>query len=95
MLAATAKSKRLLEATQLVLTTLSVCAVVEASRPERAADARPGYYAWVQLDAQRLQDRRIADLARSERKRRESEQIASRRGLALAESHRLESKPHG
>jgi hypothetical protein len=94
MLVATAKSKRLLEATQLVLTALSVCAVVEASRPERAADERPGYYASVPLAAQRSQDRRIADLARSERKRRESELFASRR-LGLAESHTVESKPYG
>jgi hypothetical protein len=92
MLASTVKNRRLLEATQFVLSFVSVCAVVEASQIETASPERPGYYATVPHEAERSADRRVADLGRSERKRRESEQLASRRGLELVQSQAMTSR---
>jgi hypothetical protein len=87
MLASTVKRRRLLEATQLVLSFVSLCAVVEASHIESASRERAGYYATAPHEAERHGDRRLADLGRSERKRRESELLASRRALELAQRH--------
>ena len=79
MLAATAKTKRVLEAIQLGLSFVSVCAVLEASALPSPVDARPGYYAGVPHPDRSFGDRRLRDLARTERKRREAEQQSSRR----------------
>jgi hypothetical protein len=92
MLASTVKRRRLLEATQFILSFVSVCAVVEASRFESTTEERAGYHATVSHEAERSADRRIGDLGRSERKRRESEQRASRRGLALAQSQAMANR---
>jgi hypothetical protein len=79
MLAATAKTKRFLEGIQFGLTFISVCAVLEASRIPSSADPRPAYYAGVPSPDRSFGDRRLCDLARTERKRREAEQQSSRR----------------
>jgi hypothetical protein len=84
MLAATAKSKHCLELIQLALSLASVCAVVEASGfiPHRAHAA--GYHSSVPAPRDTGADRRLGDLARTERQRREAEQHASRRaGVAV------------
>ena len=65
--------RRFLEAIQFVLTLASTCAVVETIRIHAPPDNRPGYYASVPLQGQARDDRRLGDLARAERKRRESE----------------------
>ena len=83
MLFAKPNTKRFLEATQLVLTFVSVCAVVDASRIYSPPDGRPGYYASIPRPHTTSNDRRLADLARVERKRREVEQHASRRRAEL------------
>lgn len=81
LLAPAAKTKRSIELVQLLLTFASFCTVVAASGLATAAPEHPGYHAApLQRDAER--DRRFSDLARFERKRRESEQQASRRSLA-------------
>jgi len=73
MLAAKPKTKRLLETLQFVLTFISACAVVETTRIDMHSHDRPGYAAGVPLHSQANRDRTLSDLARSERKRRESE----------------------
>ena len=83
MLFAKPKTKRFLEVTQVVLTFVSVCAVVDASRIHSPPDGRPGYYATIPHPRATSNDRRLADLARVERKRREAEQHASRRRAGL------------
>jgi hypothetical protein len=84
MLAATAKSKRYLDLIQLVLSFASVCAVVDASEFIPQRPSVPGYYRSVPAPRETNVDRRIADLARVERQRREAEQHASRRaGVAV------------
>jgi hypothetical protein len=83
MLFAKPNTKRFLEVTQLVLTFVSVCAVVDASRIHSPPDGRPGYYASIPRPHATSNDRRLADLARVERKRREAEQDASRRRAEL------------
>jgi hypothetical protein len=83
MVAPKLNNKRFLEAIQLVLTLLSVCAVVEASLAHSPHHDRPGYSAAVPQPREAARDRSLGDLARTERKRREAEQHASRRGLEL------------
>jgi hypothetical protein len=80
MLARIAKNRRFLEITQLVMTFASVCLVVDASRIHRP-DGTPGYQASIPWKREAAQDRRIGDLARVERKRREAAHDESRRGL--------------
>ena len=73
MLSPTAKTKRLLEMIQIGLTFASVCTVVDASlMPARAQDAA-GWYTASEHEAGARGDRLFRDLARTERKRRESE----------------------
>ena len=88
MLGATRNTKRFLELTQLVLAFVGTCTVVDAARIQAAPRDRPGYSAGVPLDSEPA-DRRASDLARADRKRREAEQLASRRAgkLALAAQH--------
>jgi hypothetical protein len=76
------KTKRLLETIQLVLTFASTCAVADTLRIELPPHDRPGYYAGTSPHSERGGDRRLADLARADRKRREAEQQSSRRGIA-------------
>jgi hypothetical protein len=90
MLAPTAKTKRILELIQLGLTFVSVCAVIDASRIHSPPDGRAGYSATVPGPRETSEDRRIGDLARVERTRREAEQRASRRGLGLG--HAIEKQ---
>ncbi|HUQ53037.1 MAG TPA: hypothetical protein VM692_12505 [Gammaproteobacteria bacterium] len=90
MLAPKPKARRFLEMTQFVLTLASACAVVDASRIQTAAPDRPGYHTSVPQPRQAARDRSLGDLARVERKRREAEQHASRRGLEL--DHALEQR---
>jgi hypothetical protein len=73
MLAANPKTKRLLETIQLVLTFVSVCAVLETTRIHSSPEDPPGYRTSVPQRSEGQGDRRLGDLARSERKRRESE----------------------
>ena len=82
MLAPTANSQRFLQLTQLLLTFVSVCAVVDSSRFDRSATDRPGYYSGAAGPRDATHDRRFGDLARTERKRREAEQLANRRRAA-------------
>jgi hypothetical protein len=86
MLAPTPKTRRFLELTQFVLTFASACAVVEASRIQAPLHDRPGYYASLPQQRETSRDRSIGDLARVERKRREAEQHASRRGSELGQA---------
>jgi hypothetical protein len=83
MLAAKPKTKRFLESIQLLLTFASVCAVVEATCSNAPLNPRAGYHASVPQPSGARGDRRLADLVRVERKRREAEQHASRRGAKL------------
>ena len=85
MLAPKPKTKRFLESIQLLLTFASTCAVVETTRISTPLHDVPGYYASVPQPLAR-DDRRLGDLARTDRKRREAEQHASRRGAALGEA---------
>ena len=73
MLAAKPKTKRLLETLQFVLTFVSACAVVETTRIHTQSHDGPGYATSVPRPSQVNRDRTLSDLARSERKRRESE----------------------
>jgi hypothetical protein len=75
------KTKRLLETIQLVLTFASTCAVADTLRIELPHHARPGYYAGTSPESEHGGDRRLADLARADRKRREAEQQSSRGGI--------------
>jgi hypothetical protein len=64
-------TKRRLEAIQLALTFVSVCAVLDASRIHAGPAEPAGYYAGGSQHS--VQSHRLAkDLARSERKRREA-----------------------
>ena len=92
MLSRIAKNRRLLEITQLVLTFVSVCVVVDTSRIHRFDNA-PGYHASIPRDREAARDSRIGDLARLERKRREAEQDATRRGLTAGQF--LEQREQG
>jgi hypothetical protein len=85
MLAAKPKTQRALESIQLLLTFASVCAVVETTRLHAPPHDRPGYSASVPQPLDARGDRRFGDLARVDRKRREAQQHASRRGAALGE----------
>ena len=78
MLAPSPKSQRFLETVQLVLTFVGVCGVVDASLVPSPSHDRAGYYASAPEGPRAADDRRIADLARTERKRREAEQQAQR-----------------
>jgi len=93
MLAPTAKNKRILELIQLGLTFVSVCAVLDASRIHSPPDGRPGYSAAIPRPRETSEDRRVGDLARVERKRREAEQQASRRGLELGHAIERQQLP--
>ena len=73
MLTAKPKTRRFLETIQFVLTLASTCAVVETIRPDSRPEDRPGYYAGAPLQDSARDDRRLGDLARSERKRREAD----------------------
>ncbi len=86
MLAPTAKTKRFLETIQVVLTFAGVCAVVDASRLDAPRDARAGYHASVPQERDESSSRRIGDLARVDRKRREAEQLSNCRALELAQA---------
>ena len=72
MLAAKPKSKRLLEAIQFVLTFVSTCAVLDTARIHAAPLEPQGFYAGVPRGGEAERDRTLGDLARSERRRRES-----------------------
>jgi hypothetical protein len=85
MLLAKLSTKRLLETIQFVLTFASACAVVETTRIEAPLHDRPGYFATVPQPRE-AGDRRLNDLARADRKRREADQHASRREAARAEA---------
>ena len=81
MLAPRPKSQRFLETIQIVLTFVSVCAVVEATRDLSPPTRPAGYDSSTPIENERSMDRRLGDLARVERKRREAEQHANRRNL--------------
>ena len=81
MLAPRPKSQRLLETIQIVLTFVSVCAVVDATRSLSPPTRPAGYYSALPQQSEHSVDRRLGDLARVERKRREAEQQANRRNL--------------
>jgi hypothetical protein len=85
MRSAKPKTKRFLETIQFVLTFASACAVVETTRVQAPLHERPGYFATVPQPGQ-ARDRRISDLARADRKRREADQHASRREAAHEEA---------
>jgi hypothetical protein len=68
--------------TQIVLGFVSTCAVVDASRIHAPPSHRPGYSAALPLESD-SSDRRLSDLARADRKRREAAQLASRRAGEL------------
>jgi hypothetical protein len=72
MLAAKPKTRRFLETIQLVVTLVSTCAVLDTTRIQVSPHAPPGYYAGIPQRSSAGSDRRLGDLARSERKRRES-----------------------
>jgi hypothetical protein len=79
MLTGTAKSRRFLDLTQLVLSFASVCAVIDASGVmPQAHSTADGYRTTVPSPRETDVDRRFNDLARTERQRREAEQLASR-----------------
>ncbi len=84
MLAPPAKRKRSFELIQVILTFISVCALAEASAVGNAPPDGPGFHAPTGEQDGATRDRRFADLARVERKRREAEQRAHRRSPALA-----------
>lgn len=90
MLAATPHKKRFLELTQLLLAFVGTCSVVDSTIPQGGSHHRPGFAATVPLEAG-SGDRRFADLARTERKRREALQRSSRRAAgseaAVAQRH--------
>jgi hypothetical protein len=80
MLVATRTQKRFLEMTQLVLAFIGTCTVVDTTLAQ-TTPTRPGFSSSVPLRAANG-DRRFNDLARTDRKRREAEQQANRRGAA-------------
>jgi hypothetical protein len=84
MLAVARNRKRFLEMTQIILGFISTCAVVDAARIQAAPLDRPGYSAKRPLESD-SNDRRLGDLARADRKRREAEQLASRRAGELVQ----------
>jgi hypothetical protein len=92
MLAATAKTKRFLETVQLGLSFVSVCAVLDASRIPVSPDRQPGYYAGIPFNNGAAEDRRLGDLARADRKRREAEQQGIRRGIDSGGSGGFEAR---
>ena len=81
MLPKTPRTKRFLEMIQFVLTFVSVCAVLETSRIQSPLDRSPGYYAGIPQNNEAYGDRRIGDLARVERRRREAAQQSIRRAI--------------
>jgi hypothetical protein len=89
MLAPAPKTQRFLETVQLVLTFVGVCGVVDASLVASPSHDRAGFYARAPEESRAAGDRRIADLARTERKRREAEQQARRH----IESERVSRSP--
>lgn len=77
MVAANPHKKRLLELTQLLLAFIGTCGVVDSTIAQ-GTHHRAGFAATVPLEAA-SGDRRFADLARTERKRREALHRSSRR----------------
>jgi hypothetical protein len=74
MLSPRPKTKRFLEKVQILLTFASVCAIVDTSLLPPRPQGGAGYYAGSGMPQGRVRgDRLLGDLARSERKRRESE----------------------
>jgi len=73
MLTAKPKTKRHLEAIQFLLTFVSTCAVLDTARIHAAPNEPAGYHAGVPRGGEAERDRTFGDLARSERRRRESE----------------------
>jgi hypothetical protein len=73
MLAPAAKTKRLLERIQILLTFASFCAVVDATFIDAQPDDATGYYPAGQPQQGARGDTLFRDLARTERKRREAE----------------------
>jgi hypothetical protein len=85
-------TSRLREITQLILMLVSVAGAAEASRVD-STPYDPAERCLVSAgnsagQSGRAADRRIGDLARLDRKRREDEQRRNRRGLELCEIHR-------
>ena len=72
--------------TQLVVTFVSVCAVLETSRIQLPLDRPPGVYAGIPQHNEASGDRRLGDLARAERRRREAAQQSIRRGIERSDS---------
>lgn len=83
MLSRTSKTRRFFDLTQLALSFASVCAVADASCPQSPSRWHSGYYAGLPTENGSFEDRRIGDLARVDRKRREAEQQSLRRRTAL------------
>ncbi len=69
---------------QVALTFVSVCAAIETSRIQLPLDRPPGYYAGIPHDNEAYGDRRLGDLARAERRRREAAQQSIRHGIELS-----------
>ena len=72
MLSPRPKTKRWLEAIQVVLSFASVCAVVDASFVQGRAHAAAGYHGSGSPHGEARTNRLLSDLARTERKRREA-----------------------
>lgn len=89
MPATNSHKKRFLELTQLLLAFVGTCGVADTTIPH-GTHSRPGYSASIPIEAT-TGDRRFADLARTERRRREALQLASRRptGNEVAATRRL------
>jgi hypothetical protein len=87
MLPQTARTQRVLEMIQFVLTFVSVCAVLETSRIQVPLDRPPGLYAGIPQSNEASGDRRIGDLARAERRRREAAYQSIRQGIERSESN--------
>lgn len=90
MLAPAPQTQRFLEAIQIVLAFVSVCAVVDASANPSPLERAAGYCATAPHESERAMDRRLADLARVERKRREAEQLTIRRNFEPATAASLD-----
>jgi hypothetical protein len=73
MVAPPAKTKRLLERIQILLTFASFCAVVDATFIDALPHDSTGYYPAGPSQDEARGDRLFGDLARTERKRREAE----------------------
>jgi hypothetical protein len=72
MLSPRPKTRRFLETIQVVLSFVSVCAVVDATLIQEWGHDAAGYYSGGSPQREARADRLISDLARTERKRREA-----------------------